>query len=296
MTVESAETRAFRTTCKHPKVYRVDAPEVEGIKNKFVIVTEKIDGSQIGFGKVDGVFVIRSKETRINPEQPTGLFANAAKALMEIKDNLPDNVFFYGETLNAPRHNKLRYGRVPAHHVIIFGMRDHYGSMVSDIEIEVICRNLGLERVPVLFRGNYDEDAIREAMKGESCLGKAQMEGVVIRDDRDMWAKIVRDDFKEVRNDRVRLLKQGDERLQEFFDSYATEARWEKARQHLTESGVLQGKSSDLGLIIREVSRDIEDEEELAIKDFLYKHFRKQLLKRATAGIPAWFFGAKGEV
>lgn len=292
-----AATEAFRKTHKHPKVYRLEAPEVKAIKQCVVSVTEKIDGSQIGFGWVDGQFIIRSKETRINPAQPTGLFANAAKCLFEMRDSLPKDRFFYGECLNSVRHNKLRYGRVPANHVIIFAVTGEEGKLEDYSVMAEIASQCGFECVPLLYQGSFDEEKINALVGKQSVLGGVEAEGVVIKGsngDELLCAKIVREDFKEVNNKRLRLQKQGDERLEEFFESFATEARWDKAKQHLAERGELEGKSSDLGKIIAEVNRDIEAEEETAIKEFLYKHFRKQLLKRATAGIPAWFFGKKG--
>ena len=40
---------------------------------------------------------------------------------------------------------------------------------------------------------------------------------------------------------------------------------------------------------MREINSDIEREEENEIKDFLYKHFIKQIKRVATRGAPEWY-------
>ena len=43
-----------------PKIYAVGSSEVKDVFNGPVEITEKLDGSCIGFGKVDGELIVRS--------------------------------------------------------------------------------------------------------------------------------------------------------------------------------------------------------------------------------------------
>ena len=74
-----------------------------------------------------------------------------------------------------------------------------------------------------------------------------------------------------------------------FKENYRTEARWAKAAQHLKEAGKLEGTPRDIGKLIVEVKRDIEEEEMEAIKDFLFKQFGEELLRRSTVGLPEYY-------
>ncbi len=45
----------------------------------------------------------------------------------------------------------------------------------------------------------------------------------------------------------------------------------------------------EYGLLLKEIHSDIEEEEASYIKEWLYIHFRKDLLKNATNGFPEWY-------
>lgn len=61
----------------YSKVYALGHREILGILDDPVIVQEKIDGSQISFGVIDGEISIRSKGADIYPESPPKMFKKA---------------------------------------------------------------------------------------------------------------------------------------------------------------------------------------------------------------------------
>jgi hypothetical protein len=71
--------------------------------------------------------------------------------------------------------------------------------------------------------------------------------------------------------------------------SYCTQARWLKAIQHLRDDGLLRGAPQDIGPLIKEVQRDITEEHEEEIKNFLWKHFGKEVLRVASHGLPEFY-------
>ena len=135
----------IKGTYQYPKIYALGSAEVAGILNGPVEVTEKVDGSQIGFGIVDGELIIRSKGSLLNQEQPTGLFRDAVAYIRTIKDKLKPGWFYYGECLQSPRHNKLKYGRVPHHNIALYGMR--FGDEFYEIEQKLKAKGIEPKRI-----------------------------------------------------------------------------------------------------------------------------------------------------
>ena len=142
-----------------PKVWALGKAEVFDILNHEVEVTEKVDGSQIVFGKDEvGALKIRSKGRVIYDCDCGGfvrelskgdLFAPAIDYILSLdKDGaLPPGYTFYGETLCKPKHNTLAYGRVPLHNIALFGVKDQYGDwldyqnqveVAADLDVDVV--------------------------------------------------------------------------------------------------------------------------------------------------------------
>ncbi len=83
--------------------------------------------------------------------------------------------------------------------------------------------------------------------------------------------------------------KTGGNTVQEYINSFRTEARWQKAVNHLREKGELENDPRDIGKLMKEINVDIHAEEAEEIKSFLYKHFVKQITRKAGAGFPEWY-------
>ena len=77
--------------------------------------------------------------------------------------------------------------------------------------------------------------------------------------------------------------------LQDYFKSFCSTARWEKARLHLAEQGKLEGHPRDIAKLIEEVKRDIEEEEAENIKGDLYKMFIRDILNSSVRGLAEWY-------
>lgn len=68
-----------------------------------------------------------------------------------------------------------------------------------------------------------------------------------------------------------------------------TPARWNKAIQHLAETGKLEGSPRDIGALIKEVPADIEKECVDEIKERLFRFAWPHIRRRVTAGLPEWY-------
>ena len=284
----------FNLTNHHPKIYRLDAKESQGILDGFVVGTEKIDGSQIGWGVVKGELVIRSKGAYINPECVPGLFKGATETILKAHANglLKEGQFFYGESVETPRHNRLHYGRVPEGHIVLFGGFDTDGRWFSWGELETWAQKFECERVAILVRGdNVTEEEIETIVQNTSSQLGGIMEGMVIRVAdacaEMRWAKYVRPEFKEVQ--KVKKAHAAPiEKISDLFAGYCTESRWHKAWQHLADDGVDMTDKKVIGQFMSEIVRDTLEEEEQEIKDALFKIFRKQFNTAITKGAVEW--------
>lgn len=301
-----------------PKIYTVGSSEVKDVFNGAVEITEKLDGSCIGFGIVDGELIVRSKNKELSLTKPESMFAGAVAYIKSIREKLPKDVFFYGECVSKPRHNVLTYKTVPAGFVALFAMVDMGVWAAKDSSTELSSNDdkfhrydeladwakvLGMGTVQLLWDKKIPEGMsvvpfLESLLSRESALG-GRMEGVVIKNYNVPQilhgrycpitvAKLVSDNFKEVKVKKI-VKAEGMSKLDELFDMYRTEARWQKAIQHLEEKGELSYNAKDIGLVIQEAHRDLIEECEESFKNALYAMFRKQWLNAATSGAAEYY-------
>lgn len=290
----------IKGTTEFPKIYRIGTADVEAILTTPVEVTEKIDGSQFGFGIINDELVCRSKGGHLTLDKCNGLFQGAVTHVYTNKDKLTPGWFYYGEAVEKPRHNKLAYDRVPKGHIALFGIKKADGTFVDDYdELKAEADKLGIDVVPLLFKGTIDEDGLDKIVsETKSMLGGA-IEGVVIKNYtlRSSHApitvgKLVTDEFKEVMRERKPkgTGKDLESKLNTLFACFATEARWDKAIRHLEERGDLNFDASDIGPLIRELQTDVLAEEFEFIKNEIWGIVRKDFIRVLTRGFAEHYF------
>lgn len=291
----------------HPKVIQLG--KVKDLFNGTIIVEEKIDGSQFGFGRAadDGRLVFRSKGRELFPENVDKLFGNTVAAIQArgtaIMDTMEPGDFLYGEALHAPRHNTLEYERAPKGHVVLFAGTYADGTWMSRAALDGYAHLLDLEVTPILARYVDVTDAdtevlvkqLREMIDGPSILG-GKREGIVIKNyDQQIhyngvlspiFCKLVSDSFKEAHNENW---KPGRDHLQDLLDGYRSEARWEKAVQHLREQGQLTDTVKDIGPLMRRIHEDVAAEEMEELGRKLAIHFMPEVKRIAGRGLPEWW-------
>lgn len=282
-----------------PKIFAIGTDYIRDIFKETVEVTEKIDGSQFVFGKVKGELFLRSKGAMLYTANPEKMFAEAIAYIEQIQDRLPEGMIFYSEYLKKPKHNTLKYERVPKNHLMLFGVM--HISQKFELNTYEYADILEIEHVPVLHYGRIENAAELSAMlERDSVLGGCKVEGVVVKNFQRqfflggqpiplMAGKFVSESFKEVHRERWGAEEVGKNRMEVFFDSFRTPARWEKAVQHLLERGELENEPRDIGKLFKEVHTDIETEEMEAVKLFLWNEFKGELKRKATAGLPEWY-------
>lgn len=287
-------------TAAFPKILHIGDKQILDLFEGEVEITEKLDGSQFSFGKIDGEVITRSKGREF--DEPDKLFRPIWEYVHSIADRLPEGIFFYGETLGTPRHSTLAYDRTPKNFFAMFGVyvaetREYlnYDAIVEWSE------KLDVDPVPLLFRGEISQSEILKFVDDTvSYLGGQKIEGVVVKAYKPwmflgqiplnvMSGKYVTEAFKEVHNKDWSKLNTGKGKFDVLKENYRTEARWNKAIQHLEEKGELEGTPRDIGKLLKEVYTDIEEEEKENIKDQLYAIYKSDIMKYATHGLAQWY-------
>lgn len=282
-----------------PKIFAIGKDYIRDIFEGEVEVTEKIDGSQFVFGKIAGKLYMRSKGSELFVDNPQKMFSGAVEHVLSIKNKIPDNTIFYCENLQQPRHNILAYERVPKNHIILFGTSDVSEKFYEDLDY--YAELLEIERVPVIYKGLIQNpEKLLEMLETDSVLGGCKIEGVVVKNYSKqfmlgdvpiplMSGKYVSEKFKENHHKNWGKEYSAKGKWDIFKESFRTEARWNKAIQHLEEKGELEKDPRDIGKLIKEIQMDITQEESEDIKDFLWKEYGSEVLRKATAGFPEWY-------
>jgi hypothetical protein len=282
----------------YASVFAIGHKAIEAIfyNGAHVVVEEKVDGSQFSMCRKDGVLACRSKGKELIISAPEKMFAKA----VEVADSLPlkDGWVYRCEYLQNPKHNTLEYSRVPKNHLILFDVATGLESYLSYADKANEAERLGIEVVPLLHEGpveNFSQFA--EFMERESILGGCKIEGFVVKnynlftpDKKIAVGKYVSEAFKEKHGVEWSSKNPSPaDFVQTLTDSLKTEARWNKAIQHLRDDGKLEGSPRDIGALLKEIQADIEKEEAANISDQLFRHFWPHIKRGVIAGFPEFY-------
>lgn len=287
-------------TSSYPKIIALGDRQIAEIFDGPVEITEKVDGSQFGFGLVDGKLVCRSKGKEQDLDNPDKMFVEGVEYIKSIQDRLPADIYFYGEYLQKPRHSTLAYNTIPKNHIALFGGITTSREVLTHAELGKWASKFDIDVIPLVHYGDSNAEHVLELMDRESYLGGQKIEGLVVKRPQPwlfmgkillpvMAGKYVSEKFKEVHQKDWKKLNTGKGQLEVLKEKYRTEARWHKAVMHLKEAGKLLGSPSDIGNLMKEVKLDLVTEEQENIKNDLYRLFGEDVLRNATAGLPEWY-------
>lgn len=290
----------------YQKIQQSYKEEVADIFDGHVVIEEKIDGSQFRIEiKKDGTITCGSHHQdgivvdsmfKLGIEKAQHIFADYQPS---------EDITVFCEYLSKPKQNSIPYEKVPLNNLILFDVkRDTL--YLNRAQKELFAKEHGLEIVPMLWEGEGSEISTdgkmnepfkQELLNKSSCLGHQKgfdkIEGFVIKNYAKFYdinryphyeghwkcVKIVNDSFKEKNNEEN---PNRTNKYQELKDNYRTEARCLKTIQHLKEKGELTGTLADLGKLVPEMIRDIEEEEKEGIKDALWRMFGKEITGYAS--------------
>jgi hypothetical protein len=254
--------------------------------------------SQFSFGRFDGVLKCRSKGQELVIDAPEKMFAAGVAAVAQL--DLHDGWTYRGEYLKSPKHNTLVYSRVPENHVIIFDINTDEETYLTPTAKAAEAFRLGLECVPLLtMTDQFDLLTFKELLERESILGGTTIEGVVLKplgydifgqDKKCIMGKYVSEAFKEKHKVAWKEGNPGGaDIIQNLIVQLKTEARWNKAVQHLRDAGEIEGDPRDIGKLMKALNSDVLKEEEAWIKEELFKWAWAKINRGINAGFAAWY-------
>lgn len=283
------------------KIFPLGHRIIKSIFDDVVEITEKVDGSQFSFGVIDGELVCKSKRTTLTLDKSESQFHPAVDHVKKIADKLHPNWMYFGETLKSPRHNVIKYDRVPLNHIALFGIYDVTERLWLSCDHQTPeALRLEIDMVPVLFNGIANLEICQQLINKVSFLGGSNIEGIVIKNYEKsvmigdvvfsvMCGKWVHDAFKEKHSDLASRGGKKKDSWEGFCEGFLHENRWRKAIRHLADDGKVLGEPQDIGPLIKEIHNDIVEEEKDEILEFLWKQHSPHLLRKSIQGFPEWY-------
>lgn len=285
----------------YPKILALGHRYLDDLFKDPVIIEEKVDGSQFSFGKdKDHKLFFRSKGAELYPPVTDNLFKEAVEYIESIGDKLQPGWIYRSEVLFRPKHNAIRYARIPRNHIALFDVETKEQTFLNPKEKELEAQRLKIDCVPVFIMDKMitNIDTLKFLLDSNSGFATEQdqmkLEGIVIKnysrfgkDGKALMGKWVREEYKEVqKSDWKKANPSKLDLLGALVSMYKTEARWDKAVQHLKEAGQLVNEPKDIGKLIIEVQRDVKEECQDEIKQKLFDWAWKKISRGVIGGLP----------
>ena len=287
----------------YPQVFNLGHKAIANLLLDPVVVQEKVDGSQFSFGLLseapDGAISLsmRSKGCKVTVDNP-GMFNLAYEAVLARVPLLTVGYIYRAEFLAKPKHNVLAYDRTPKDYIILYDIQRGTGDFLSPIEMELEANRIELETVPYIPSIDPGLDDFKAMLQRTSILGGQLVEGITIKnyhrfgfDAKPLFGKYVSEKFKEVHAKEWKNQNPaGGDIIDLLTARFRSEARWQKAVQHLRERGELEDSPRDIGKLFKEVPVDLLKECKDEIMAILFDWAWKRSLSRSiTAGLAEWY-------
>lgn len=239
-----------------------------------IIIQEKLDGANASFSLEGGELHSFSRRLKLDESNTLGGFYQFVLDKFETaKELLNENYIYFGEWLNP---HKVKYEGYQKQ-FFLFDIWDKVNQQYLDFDVvETEAKKLGLNLIPIFFKGTYESYQQLEQYIGKTMLNgklgdKELGEGIVVKnvDYRDrfgnqMFVKLVVDDFREVQKQKKPKDHTAFKNAPEFLlaESLVTKARVEKIIFKLRDEGLIgdEIEQKEVGVIFKECNvRTYED-------------------------------------
>ena len=150
----------FSVTSKH----NLDKTQLKRLLSGSVVIEEKMDGSNVGIIRHAKGFSLQKRNSLVGTSVHAQFdyFHNWANgAARERIMSVPSGTLIYGELLYATHH--IYYDRLPEY-FLVFDVRHGKKWMKYD-ERKEFCERHGFHMVPLVDRGNFTKDDLRDAVR-----------------------------------------------------------------------------------------------------------------------------------
>ena len=255
----------------------------EGIPTDDWIVTEKVDGANFSFW-CDGEQVkVASRNQFVD-----GTFYGCQEVIDEIAPKIlafcSDNdtqIVIYGELYGDGIQKRVKYGKKSFVAFDVFSL--WAGSTEHKEYAQILCSNIGIQFVPVLFRGGFEEclavnNTFKSLLTPEGHDGENIAEGVVIEPANPAWFRNGSRVYFKNKSEKFSEKKEKTKVSQELSLSEASQSVLHNLTSYVTESRVVSviskiGKvgikdfQRILGLTVQDAIEEYEKDTEANVKD-----------------------------
>ena len=244
---------------------------------KRVVVKEKIHGTNVRFGIVNGEFFMGGRNMLLPQAHIMGFEDKAVELASKLKAHNIDNMAFYGEWYGPGIQKHINYGNEKR--FVIFDVADIIDGQKRFKEwneVVDICSKLKLPTVPLLYMGPPSMDIFDKLL---ACTSKLAMsldvkdedniqEGIVIVADpiiinafgERLIAKYKNQKFAETKSGTPRKPKVLSDDVKEFVEEFVTQQRVEHVLSQLREGGHDIEQMSIMKHLIPAMIKDLQKE------------------------------------
>ena len=256
---------------KFTDVTRLGHKTTVGVLNEGdqIVIQEKIDGANASFRRVGNELVGFSRNHQLHEGNTLGGFY---QFVQDLDISIGEGLIFFGEWTNP---HKVKY---PEHQkkFFLFDIYDiEQGKYLPFDIVEKTGTELGLNIVPVFYRGEYQSFEHLQSFVGKTALGGKlgdieTGEGIVVKNvnyvDRfgnQKYVKLVTDSFREVQKQKPpKDPKIASTAEQVFVNATVTEARIEKFLHKFVDEGIIDEiyGIEDMGVILKNMNPRIKED------------------------------------
>lgn len=270
---------------KYNKVIRYGKQGTQSAIEGNIVITEKLDGANASFGNVNGELKCFSRNRELDEKNNLRGFYQWVHENIDV-NSIKEGYLYFGEwlvkhTINYPDD---AYGKFYLFDICSGDSEEYRGIEV----IKVAQRFLGCELAPILYDGEFKSLEHIQSFVGKSKIGDVG-EGVVVKNyshrnlfGEQVFVKFVSDEFAEIKQTKKHKVVSPSNELDNFIDTYLTNARVEKMINKLVDDGIISEDYdlTDMSTILRNSGSKVADdilEEEL---DSLIKIVKSKIGKR----------------
>jgi len=200
---------------KYEKTYRILVPQIN-IKGKHylskdevkkllggkVVITEKMDGANVGIVRHKDTFKLQKRGSLVGPSEHAqfNYFKAWSNQNYDKLMNIPRNTVLYGELMYA-KHTVI-YDKLPDYFLAFALFDRRNGSYYHWDDVVEICNDVGLYTVPHIHSGYVDRMELFDMIPDPSNYSSHTAEGLVVWNHKhSMRGKLVRAEFQKFMND-----------------------------------------------------------------------------------------------
>ncbi len=148
-------------------------PSIKCFEDKDIVITYKLDGECTSWYRND--FHARSLDSLNHPSR------NYVKSLWgSLRHLIPEDIRICGENVYA--EHSIRYENLPTFFFVfgIYQTIENEDVCLSVEETQKLCDDLGLQHIPILYKGPWNIEQVKKCYIGKDPFGNDQ-EGYVVR-------------------------------------------------------------------------------------------------------------------